>query len=141
MENAKTTDGIWDGLYRLFARVRGISKEWDWPELLSMVLEQVMDGVSESTPEDKLFNQEAYLMRLCLRYEHFKKAPFNVVSMDDKNKKFRISNYDYKTFLWAKKTYRNEIDNNFIYIPYNKLSKKQVEAFKKKAINNYEEEQ
>lgn len=136
----ETTEHIWDGLLRLFEKVKAISKEMEWPELLSMVMEQVMDGINEETEENKLFNQEAYLMRLCLRYETFKKSDFNIVTMDAKREKFRIANYDFKTFLWAKKLYDMEIDNNSIYIPYDKLSKQQVEAFKKKAINNYEEE-
>ena len=136
----ETTEHIWDGLLRLFEKVKAISEERDWPELLSMVMEQVMDGINEETEENKLFNQEAYLMRLCLRYETFKKSDFNIVTMDAKREKFRIANYDFKTFLWAKKLYDMEIDNNSIYIPYDKLSKQQVEAFKKKAINNYEEE-
>ena len=99
-----------------------------------------MNGINEETEENKLFNQEAYLMRLCLRYEVFQKSDFNIVTMNNKTEKFRIANYDFKTFLWAKKLYDMEIDNNSIYIPYDKLSKQQVEAFKKKAINNYEEE-
>ena len=136
----ESTEHIWDGLLRLFEKVKAISEERDWPELLSMVMEQVMNGINEETEENKLFNQEAYLMRLCLRYEVFQKSDFNIVTMNNKTEKFRIANYDFKTFLWAKKLYDMEIDNNSIYIPYDKLSKQQVEAFKKKAINNYEEE-
>lgn len=131
------TENIWDGMNRLFSKVRYFAEQMDWPELQTMVNEQVFKGIDEATEEDKLFNQEAYLMRICLRYERLKKAPFNIVSIT-KDDKFRITNYDYKTYLWAKKTYADEIDNNCIYIPYNMLSKKQFEAFKKKAVNNYE---
>ena len=136
------TEAIWDGMNRLFEKVKAISKEKEWPELLAMVLEQVMDGINEETPDNKLFNQEAYLMRLCIRYETFNKAPFNIVVLTKKSheKYIRIGNYDFKTFVWAKKVYDMEIENNFIYIPYDKLSKSQLEAFKKKAVNNYEEE-
>lgn len=137
----ESTEHIWDGLLRLLEKVKAISEERDWPELLSMVMEQVMNGINEETEENKLFNQEAYLMRLCLRYEVFQKSDFNIVTMNNKTEKFCIANYDFKTFLWAKKLYDQEIDNNRIYIPYDKLSKQQVEAFKKKAINNYEEEE
>lgn len=134
----ETTEHIWDGMLRLIEKVKAISKEMEWPELLSMVLDQVMQGIDESTEDDKLFNQEAYLMRICLRYEHFKKADFNIVTMDDKNERFRIGNYDYKTFLWGKKKVPEYIDNNFIYVPYDRLSEKEREHFKGKAINNYE---
>lgn len=134
----ETTEHIWDGMLRLIEKVKAISKEMEWPELLSMVFDQVMQGIDESTEDDKLFNQEAYLMRLCLRYEHFKKADFNIVTMDDKNERFRIGNYDYKTFLWGKKKVPEYIDNNFIYVPYDRLSEKEREHFKEKAINNYE---
>lgn len=136
----ETTNAIWDGMLRLIEKVKAISKSMEWPELLSMVLSQVMEGVTEETPDNKLFNQEAFLMRLCLRYEHFKKADFNIVTMDNKNERFRIGNYDYKTFLWGKKKVPEYIDNNFIYVPYDRLSEKEREHFKGKAINNYENE-
>ena len=134
------TEAIWDGMNRLFEKVKAISEELEWPELQAMVIEQVFDGIDEATPDDKLFNREAYLMRLCIRYETFKKAPFNIVVLTKKNHEdyIRIGNYDYKTFLWAKKLYDMEIENNFIYIPYSKLSEKQLKAFKEKAENNYE---
>lgn len=137
------TEAIWDGMNRLFEKVKAISKEMEWPELLAMVLEQVMDGINEETPDNKLFNQEAYLMRLCVRYETFNKAPFNIVVLTKKSheKYIRIGNYDFKTFVWAKKVYDMEIDNNFIYIPYGKLTAKQLKAFKEKATNNYEVEE
>lgn len=134
-----TTEAIWDGMNRLLEKVKDISKEKEWPELLSMVMTQVFDGINMDTPETLLFDKEAYLMRICIRYETFLKAPFNVVTLVKKASapKIRIGNYDFKTFVWAKKVYDMEIDNNFIYIPYSKLTPKQIEAFKQKAINNY----
>lgn len=134
----ETTNAIWDGMLRLVEKVKAISKSMEWPELLSMVLSQVMEGITEETPDNKLFNQETFLMRLCLRYEHFKKSDFNIVTMDNKNERFRIGNYDYKTFLWGKKKVPEYIDNNFIYVPYDRLNEKEREHFKGKAINNYE---
>ena len=135
-----TTEAIWDGMNRLLEKVKDISKEREWPELLSMVMTQVFDGINMDTPETLLFDKEAYLMRICIRYETFLKAPFNVVTLVKKNHEdyIRIGNYDYNTFVWAKKLYDMEIGNNFIFIPYTKLNEKQIEAFKKKAINNYE---
>ena len=127
----------WDGILRLFEKVKSISKEMDWPELLSMVMDQAMEGIDESTKEDQLFNREQFLMRLCLRYEYFKKADFNIVAINEKNNRFVIRNYDYNTFLWAKKLVPEYIDNNAIYVPYDRLNKKQIEAFKQKAVNNY----
>ena len=136
----ESTEAIWDGMSRLFEKVKAISKEREWPELLSMVMDQVMDGINEETPDNKLFNQESFLMRLCLRYENFKKSPFNVVVLmkKDLDDYVRIGNYDFRTYMWAKKLYDMEINNNFIYIPYTKLSEKQIKAFKEKAVNNYE---
>ena len=128
---------VWDGILRLFEKVKAISQEMDWPELLTMVMDQAMKGIDESTKEDQLFNQEQFLMRLCLRYEYFKKADFNIVAINEKNNRFVIRNYDYNTFLWAKKLVPEYIDNNAIYVPYDRLNKKQIEAFKQKAVNNY----
>ena len=129
---------IFDGMFRLLEKLEVIAKEQEWPELEDMIINQAFKDVNESTQADQLFNQEQFLMRLCLRYEHFKKAPLNVVSLNDRNERFVIRNYDYNTFLWAKKVVPEYIDNNFIYVPYDRLSKAQYEAFKSKAVNNYE---
>lgn len=134
-----TTEAMWDGMNRLYVKLEDFSKEEKWPELLDMINEQVFAGLDETTPEDKLFNQEAFLMRLCCRYEYFHKGDFNIVIMDDRREKFRINNYDFNTFVWAKKLYDMEIDNNTIQIPYDKLTEKQREGFRKKAVNNYGE--
>lgn len=133
-----TEEAIWDGMNRLLEKVKAFSKDMDWPELLSMVMTQVMDGVSMDTPETLLFDKESFLMRLCCRYETFKKSDFNIVSIQERHERFRIGNYDYKTFLWAKNKVPEYIDNNFIYVPYDRLSEKEREHFKGKAINNYE---
>lgn len=138
MENNEDT--IWGGLLRLYDKVKKVSDDMEWPELMDMVNDQAMKDINQDTDADKLFNQESFLMRLCIRYETFKKAPFNVVAMVKKNQEdyIRIGNYDFRTYVWAKKLYDMEIDNNFIYIPYTKLNEKQLKAFKEKAINNYE---
>ena len=134
----KEEDSIWGGLLRLYDRVKALSENMKWPELLEMVDGQVFKDFDQSAEADKFFSHEQFLMRLCLRYENFKKADFNIVSMDDKNERFRIGNYDFNTFLWAKKVSPDFIDNNFVYVPYDKLSNKQLEAFKEKAVNNYD---
>lgn len=133
-----TEEAIWDGMNRLLEKVKAYSKDMDWPELLTMVMTQVFEGVNMDTPETKLFDKEAFLMRLCLRYETFKKSDFNIVAMDNKNQRFRIGNYDYNTFLWGKRKVPEYIDNNFIYVPYDRLNEKEREHFKGKAVNNYE---
>lgn len=141
MENEEDT--IWGGLLRLYDKVKKVSEDREWPELLEMVNEQVFKDLDKSTEAEKLFDNESFMMRLCIRYENFHKSPFNVVTILRKNYEdyVRIGNYDFKTYVWAKKLYDYEINNNFIYIPFEKLNEKQIKAFKKKAINNYEEEE
>lgn len=138
MENDEDT--IWGGLLRLYEKVKKVSEDREWPELLEMVNEQVFKDFDKSTEAEKLFDNESFMMRLCIRYENFYKSPFNVVTILRKSYEdyVRIGNYDFKTYVWAKKLYDYEIENNFIYIPFEKLNEKQIEAFKKKAINNYE---
>ena len=131
-------DSMWGGLLRLYDKIEEVSKEYDWNELMDMVNNQVFKDFDQSTDADKLFDHEQFMMRLCLRYERFKKSDFNIVSIDNKNDRFRICNYDFNTYLWAKKMANEYIDNNCIYVPYDRLSEKQIEAFKKKAVNNYE---
>ena len=129
-------DNPWDAICKLTYKVDDIATEKRWDELRDMIVEQMFaEPINEAS--EKLFRQEEYLMRLCCRYKTFEKSDFNIVTIDEKRDRFRIANYDYKTFVWAKKVYDKEIDNNFIYMPYEKLTKPQIEAFKKKAINNY----
>lgn len=134
----KDTNCFWDGMNRLLEKIKFISEEQDWPELMTMVMTQVFDGVDTVSDEDKFFDHEQFLMRLCIRYKTFKKSEFNIVHIDDKNERFAIKNYDFKTFLWGKKLVPEYIDNNVIYVPFEKLNEKQKEVFKRKAVNNYE---
>lgn len=134
----ETTEAIWEGVLRLFEKIKAISNELEWPELLTMVTDQVFKSVDKDTADERLLEPESFLMRACLRYEYADKGKFNVVSMCSRcnGDAFRIANYDYNTYLWAKKIYDQEIDNNCIYIPYGKLKPEQIEALKKKAVNN-----
>ena len=131
-------DNIWDGVIRLLDKVDRIAEEMEWPELREMVVSQMFDPPAKE-PSELLFNQEQFLMRLCCRYETFKKADFNIVVKD--KERYRISNYDFNTYVWAKQNgFIDELDNNFIYLPFDKLTSKQREAFDKKAMDNYDKD-
>lgn len=127
-------ENVWDALIRLAAKVDQIADEQEWPELSEMVVDQMFNP-PESDPSEIMFAQEQFLMRLCLRLKTHKKSDFNIVSEVNYLDKdcFRIANYDYKTFMWARSLNLDTIENNLIYIPMDKLSDKQIEALKKKA--------
>lgn len=125
-------------LMNLVQRLDKVVKEQGWEDLETMILGQVIDTIKDDSIVEDLMTREMYLMRLLIRYETFKKSDFNIVVIDDRNERFRIGNYDYNTFVWAKKKVPDYIDNNFIYVPFNVLNEKEREHFKGKAVNNYE---
>ena len=86
-------DHIWDGVIRMLDKVDRIADEMDWGELREMLASQMFDPPIKE-PSKLLFDQEQYLMRLCCRYQTFKKAEFNIVTKEEQRERYRIANYD-----------------------------------------------
>lgn len=118
-----------DKLSMLEGRIEG-----GWDELIDLMVDSVEE---ESNNEDKasaFFNLYQFLCRLYYRVKRNpEKRPFNVVLEIeiDGEKYFRIENYDYKTFKWAKEhNAEDRISNLYIDIPVNNLDIKQQQAFR-----------
>ena len=109
----------------------GIDEHWD--ELLDMVADVITEEGKEKDPAKVFFDVYAFFYRLYYRLRNNPtKRTFNQVSKTNVAGKevYRITNYDYKTFKWA----RNEglsdgVSNDSIDLPADKLTTNQRRAF------------
>lgn len=111
-----------------------------WEEMLDMVSEVFEEEYHNKNPEVMFTTVYQFLFRVYLRLKtNPNKREFNVTTMGDNNVKqwVRITNYDYKTFKWAKENgFISGVTNDFIDLPLEKLNEKQIKAFKRRAERN-----
>lgn len=119
----------------LMDRIISVGEKWD--DLLDMVSEIFEEEYSEKEPSKIFDTVYQFLFRLYLRVKvNPDKRKFNITTIENNNVNewVRITNYDYKTFKWAKENkFISGITNDFIDIPLEKLNEKQIKAFKKRA--------
>lgn len=108
-----------------------------WEELLDMMSEVFEDEYKNKEPQNIFENVYQFLFRLYLRLKvNPEKRKFNTVTLEDNNvnKWVRITNYDYKTFKWAKENgFVSGLTNDFLDIPVDKLNNNQLKAFERRA--------
>ena len=107
--------------------------EGGWDELVNMIADMV-DEESYEKDAAKIFfciYQFCFRLRYRLR-DNPEKRKFNQVGKITIAGKevYRITNYDYKTFKWAKSEgFVNNISNDYIDLPEDKLTTNQRRAF------------
>lgn len=104
-----------------------------WDELLNMVADMMTEESTVDDPSKIFFDVYQYCFRLYyrLRNEPTRRA-FNQISKTTIVGKevYRITNYDYKTFKWAKNNgFNMTISNDTIDLPADKLTTNQRRAF------------
>jgi len=116
---------------------RIVSINEDWTELLDMMSEVFDEEHNNKDPKAVFDNVYQFLFRIYLRLKvNPEKRKFNITTIEDDNvsKWVRITNYDYKTFKWAKENgFISGLTNDFIDIPVDKLNNNQLKAFEKRA--------
>lgn len=124
-------DFAWGSVCNLADKISDVEQTIDggWDELIEMVAEAITDeGTVKSTSVifSYLFN---FLYNLLFRIKtNPVKQPFNVISKLDGA--YRITNYDYKSFKWAKSNeLSSKITTEYIDIPAEKLSDSQKKTF------------
>lgn len=129
-----------DFIDKLADKLGDIADNIHWDELSNLVAD-VCTEAGETTGYEKLVDPCQFLYRLYHRVKPFTEPQeFNVVYESDRLEKgeraryIRIVNYDYKTYIWAKKNGLDErLNNNFMDIDESKLSPKQIEHFLEKS--------
>lgn len=97
-----------------------------WDELINMVAEAMDIESKEQDTSRIFFSLYQFMWRLFYRLRgHEEIRPFNIVTKVEAVGKeyFRITNYDYKTFKWARAGGLDKvITNDYIDIPVDRIS-------------------
>ena len=125
----------WGCVANLIDKIGGIEEKIDghWDELCDMVADMISDEGKEEDPSKIFFDIYQYCFRLYYRLRsNPAKRTFNQIDKITIAGKevYRITNYDYKTFKWAKSGGLAEgVTNDFIDLPADKLTTNQRRAF------------
>lgn len=138
----------WGAVLNITTRLADIeSRIGPWDDLTNLVA-SLLDSSKTSTPEALATQTYPFLLRLYFRLKSFTApAPFNRVSAairdvpmpdhpqySDSQDGFLISNYDYNTYIWAKKLgFADFIDNNSLWVPKTALTPAQIKRLEKEA--------
>ena len=125
----------WGCVCNLIDKIGDIEENIDghWDELLNMVADVITVESSIKNPETIFFNLYEFFFRLYYRLRSNPvKRDFNQVDkLEIAGKEFyRITNYDYKTFKWARTGgFLEWVNNDYIDLPADKLTTNQRRAF------------
>ena len=118
----------WGCVCNLIDKIGEIEGEMDghWDELLDMIADMVDTESSIKDPTEVFFIVYAFCFRLYYRLRaNPTRRKFNQVSKVTMSGEevYRITNYDYKTFKWARKEgLIDEVSNDYMNLPENKLT-------------------
>ena len=125
----------WGVITNLMDRIGNIEEKMDghWDELINMLADVVTEESQVKDPTSIFFDVYQYMFRLYYRLrENPTKRKFNQVDKITVAGKevYRITNYDYKTFKWAKQEgFLEGVSNDYIDLPAEKLTTNQRRGF------------
>lgn len=125
----------WGCVCNLIDKIGNIEDKMEghWDELCDMIADMVSDESTEQDPAKIFFDIYQYCYRLYYRLRsNPTKRAFNQISKTTIAGKevYRITNYDYNTFKWAKNGgFGMTISNDYIDLPEDKLTTNQRRAF------------
>lgn len=125
----------WGCVCNLIDKISGIEDdiEGHWDELCDMIADVINQESQKKNPETIFFDLYEFFFRLYYRLRNNPtKRPFNVIGKTNIAGKevYRVTNYDYKTFKWAKiGGFIDGISNDYIDLPADKLTANQRRAF------------
>ena len=125
----------WGCVANLIDKISDIESSMDggWDELAVMIADCIDEEGGEKDPSKVFFDIYQYMFRLYYRLRgNPVKREFNQISKVTISGKevYRITNYDYKTFKWAKSGgFVDELSNDYIDLPSERLTTKQRRVF------------
>ena len=132
----------WGCVCNLIDKIGEIEDKMDghWDELCDMIADMVDQEGREKDPTKIFFDVYAFCFRLYYRLRaNPVKRDFNQVSKIKIAGKevYRITNYDYKTFKWARTGgFIEGVSNDFVDLPADKLTTNQRRAFDRRIGDN-----
>lgn len=142
IEEIHTRSLEWGCICNLIDKIGNLEDKMDehWDELLDMIADMVDQEGQEKDPTKIFFDVYAYCFRLYYRLRtNPTKRTFNQVSMIKIAGKevYRITNYDYKTFKWARTGgFIDGVSNDYMDLPADKLTTNQRRAFDRRIGEN-----
>lgn len=125
----------WGCVANLVNKIAELEETMDghWDELLDMIADVIDQEGREPDPSKVFFDIYQFFFRLYYRLRiNPTKRDFNQISKTNISGKefYIITNYDYKTFKWAKaEGFIGRLSNDYIYLPTEKLTTNQRRAF------------
>ena len=135
IEELHTRSLEWGCICNLIDKIGDIEEKLDehWDSLLDMIADTIELEQGEKNPETVFFNLYAFFFHLYYRLRaNPVKRDFNQISKTTIAGKevYRITNYDYKTFKWARtEGFVGGISNDYMDLPIEKLTTNQRRAF------------
>lgn len=132
----------WGCICNLIDKIGEIEESIDghWDELCDMVADVIEEEGQEKNPEKIFFTIYEFFFRLYyrLRANPTKRAFNQIEKIDISGKEvYRITNYDYKTFKWAKSGgLMDGVSNDYMDLPSDKLTTNQRRAFERRIGDN-----
>lgn len=142
IDEAHTRSLEWGCVCNLIDKIGEIEDKMDghWDELCDMIADTVDQEGQEKDPTKIFFDVYAFCFRLYYRLRaNPVKRDFNQVSKNNIAGKevYRITNYDYKTFKWARTGgFIEGVSNDFVDLPADKLTTNQRRAFDRRIGDN-----
>lgn len=135
IEEIHTKSLEWGCVCNLLDKISGIEEKIDghWDELLDMLADMMADEDKEKDPSKIFFDVYAFCFRVYYRLRaNPTKRAFNQISKINVAGKevYRITNYDYKTFKWARTGgFMDDVSNDYMDLPADKLTTNHRRAF------------
>lgn len=142
IEELHTRSLEWGCICNLIDKISEIEEKIDghWDGLLDMITDAVDQEGQEKNPEVIFFDLYEFFFRLYYRLRsNPTKRDFNQVSKTNIAGKevYRITNYDYKTFKWARTGgFIDGVSNDYMDLPADKLTTNQRRAFDRRLGDN-----
>lgn len=142
IEELHTRSLEWGCICNLIDKIGTIEEKMDghWDELLDMIADAVDKEGQEKNPEVIFFDLYEFFFRLYYRLRTNPiKRPFNLVDKINIAGKevYRVTNYDYKTFKWARTGgFIDGVSNDYMDLPADKLTTNQRRAFDRRLGDN-----
>lgn len=132
----------WGCVCNLIDKIGEIEEKIDghWDELLDMIADTIDQEGQEKNPETTFFYLYEFFFRLYYRLRsNPAKRELNQISKTNISGKevYRVTNYDYKTFKWAKSGgLMDGVSNDYMDLPSDKLTTNQRRAFERRIGDN-----
>lgn len=132
----------WECIMKKVEQIGEIADEMNWPELAKMVADAYVEAEKETDPIKLFFDVYQFMFRLYYRVKDMKEPqPFNEIYNDyrlidhENSPMFRIVNYDYKSYLWAKrKGFSEYVTNGYFLVRKSDLSPEELKMLEKKVV-------